>query len=479
MSCLHVSEPSTKRDISLLHEKAWSGSRAATVGRLIRVAPVALWLLVLTASIFRSGALDWSAGILYVSYDVLLMFLTVVFTVPLLRSKPADCDRGAGVKLAVLIAARNEASVLPTTIAALLNRADIPDRILIVDDGSTDGTPQVLADRFGLNRRSPGLVSTDHPIVHAVRLPRGGKARALNAALTLLNEEVILIIDADTVPNDGAIAAVRSAFAAEAHLVATTGLLMPVCVSTTAGRAMQAFQKHEYMRTALFSYVAMRWNSLLLISGAIAGLRRAAVLEIGGFDPQCLTEDYDLIHRLRRYSASHGWNWTTRVLSGVQVRTEAPSTAGAFLHQRSRWFGGFLQTQHRHREMVGNRLYGPLGLWMLPIKAFDTMQPLYGLSAMIVLSVLAMRRQWGTLRIAGALIILKICIDVAFRTWTVLVYGRWTGTSRLADFPTAFVSAIVEPFSFTPLRHVGEVWGWLRFLTGRHSCKQQERILVD
>ncbi len=416
---------------------------------------------------------------LYVSYDVLLMFLTVVFTVPLLRSKPADCDRGAGIKLAVVIAARNEASILPTTIAALLNRADTPDRILIVDDGSTDDTPQVLADRFGLNRRTTGLVSTDHPIVHAVRLPRGGKARALNAALTSLNEEVILIIDADTIPGDGAIKAVRSAFAAEAHLVATTGLLMPFCAPTIAGRAMQAFQTHEYMRTALFSYVAMRWNSLLLISGAIAGLRRAAVLEIGGFDSQCLTEDYDLVHRLGRHSALHGRDWTTRVLNEVRVRTEAPSTAGAFLHQRSRWFGGFLQTQHRHREMVGNRLYGPLGLWMLPIKAFDTMQPLYGLSAIVVLCVLTIRGQWGTLRIAGALIILKICIDVAFRMWTLLVYGRWSGTPRLADFPSAFVSAIVEPFSFTPLRHLGEVWGWLRFLTGRHSWKQQQRILVD
>ncbi len=404
------------------------------------------------------------------------MFLTVVFTLPLLRSKSPTCDRGAGVTLAVVIAARNEASVLPTTIAALLNRADTPDRILIVDDGSTDETPQVLADRFGLSRRAPGLVSMDHPIVHSVRLPWGGKARALNAALTLLEEEVLLIVDADTIPSDGAINAVRSAFAAEAHLVATTGLLMPVCAPTTVGRAMQAFQTHEYMRTALFSYVAMRWNSLLLISGAIAGLRRPAVIEIGGFDPQCLTEDYDLIHRLRRHSALHGRNWTTRVLREVQVRTEAPSTAGAFLNQRSRWFGGFLQTQHRHREMIGDPLYGPLGRWMLPIKAFDTMQPLYGISAMIVLCVLAIRGQWGTLRMAGALIILKICINVAFRTWTLLVYGRWSGTPRLAEFSLAFVSAIVEPFSFTPLRHVGEVWGWLRFLTGRHSWKQQQRI---
>ncbi len=446
--------------------------QAALPERIIRVAPVALWLLVLMAPFLYSGALAWSAGLLYISYDVLLIFLTIVFTLPLLRPDPPACPRGQDITLAVVIAARNEARVLSTTIAALLNRSDLPDRILIIDDGSSDNTPQVLADHFGLIQRAPGMVSTDHPIVHTVRLHQGGKTRALNAALTLLDEEVVLIVDADTVPRDGAITAVRNAFAAEAHLVATTGLLMPICARTPIGRAMQAFQSYEYMRTALFSYLAMRWNSLLLISGAIAGIRRAAVLEIGGFDSGCLTEDYELIHRLVRHSALHGRSWTTRILGEVQVRTDAPSTLRAFLRQRSRWFGGFLQTQHRYRGMVGDPRFGPLGLWMLPIKAFDTMQPLYGLSAIALFCAFAFQGRVGTLKVASVLISSKIGIDVAFRLWTVFVYRRWTGHTRDASNGWGLASAMIEPFSFTPLRHVGEVWGLLLFLTGRRSSRE-------
>ena len=367
-----------------------------------------------------------------------------------------------------MIAARNEAHVLPTTITALLNRVDSPDRILVLDDGSTDGTSQVLAATFGLRHHAPGLMSSGHPVLQMVRLGHGGKARALNMALELLDEEVVLIVDADTVPANGAIKAVRSAFVAEADLVATTGILIPTCAPTTIGRAMQGFQHYEYMRTALFSYVAMRWHSLLLISGAIAGLRRAAVVEVGGFDPDCLTEDYDLIHRLRKHSALRGYGWTMRVLHEAMVRTEAPSTAGSFLRQRRRWFGGFLQTQHRFRKMVGNYRYGSLGSWMLPIKAFDTMQPLYGLAAIVLLSAFVAQRQWGMFRVAVAVMSFKIAIDVAFRLWTVFIYGRWTGNPRTTKLHLAIASALIEPFSFMPLRHVGEAWGWLLFLTGRN-----------
>ena len=167
-------------------EKALSGLQAVLTGRLVRVLPAALWFLTLMAPFVFSGALAWSAGLLYISYDIVLILLSIFFTSPLLRTHIVT-DRGSrAVKLAVVIAARNEASVLATTVAALLHQADPPDRILIVDDGSTDNTSQVLGQRFGLSRRAPGLVSKDHPVVHSVRIHQGGKANALNKALTLL-----------------------------------------------------------------------------------------------------------------------------------------------------------------------------------------------------------------------------------------------------------------------------------------------------
>ena len=156
---------------------------------------------------------------------------------------------------------------------------------------------------------------------------------------------------------------------------------MPVCSKTVSGRFFQWFQTYEYIRNFIARFAWMRADSLLLISGAFASFRRDALLAVGGFDPQCLVEDYELIHRLRRHGVDKGYDWDVRVVGNAHAITDAPSSLGGFMRQRRRWFAGFLQTQYWNRDMTGNRRYGTLGLLMLPVKAFDTVQPIYGLTA--------------------------------------------------------------------------------------------------
>ncbi|WP_256581043.1 glycosyltransferase family 2 protein, partial [Pseudomonas sp. GW460-11-11-14-LB11] len=82
----------------------------------------------------------------------------------------------------------------------------------------------------------------------------------------------------------------------------------------------------------------------MLISGAFAAFRRVAVVAVGGFDPDCMVEDYELFHRLHRHAVDNGHDWTVGVVGGALARTDAPASPLAFLRQRRRWFGGFLQT---------------------------------------------------------------------------------------------------------------------------------------
>ena len=88
--------------------------------------------------------------------------------------------------LAVIVAAHNEATALPATLAALLDQDDPPDEILIADDGSTDGTADLLVAQFGLT--APNLEGQPPKVVKAsiiwLRLRHGGKARALNVAVS-------------------------------------------------------------------------------------------------------------------------------------------------------------------------------------------------------------------------------------------------------------------------------------------------------
>ncbi len=443
--------------------------------RLIHAAVLLLWAALLAAPFGLRGVWVWSAGLIYVTYDTLLLAFTFWQTLPLARGVPAPPGGGVRPTVGVIVAARDEAVVLPVTLAALLDQTDPPDRILVVDDGSTDETSRVLGELYGLAPPHLGGVSAGSGPIAWLRLENGGKARAMNVALPLMDTEVVVTVDADTLLRPNAVAAVRAAFAAEPQLVAATGVLTPVCAPTVAGRLFQWFQTYEYIRNFLSRYAWMRLGGLLLISGAFAGFRREAALEVGGFDPDCLVEDYELIHRLKRHSALNARGWTTRVLGGALARTEAPGATGAFLRQRRRWFGGFLQTQYWYRDMVGDRRYGALGLAMLPVKAIDTLQPVYGLTAFVLLCVYLVQGRIGVLAPIGGVIAVKIVIDFSFQLWAIHLYRRWVGETGAASYGQAFLASLVEPFSFQLLRHVGAVWGWGAFLAGRQTWGAQRR----
>jgi len=444
---------------------------------VIHGAALTLWIALFAAPWVLHGVWAWSTGLVYVTYDTVLLAFTFAMTWRLLRPAPAVAHAAKPVRVGVIVAAHNEALVLPATLAALLGQSDPPDRILIADDGSTDTTAALLAKRFGLPTPALGQVSGTGA-VRWLRMPRGGKARTMNVAIEAIDTEVVLTVDADTLLERTAIAVVRAAFAAEAGLVAATGVLTPVCGPSASGRLFQWFQTYEYIRNFLSRYAWMRLDSLLLISGAFAGFRRAAVIEVGGFDPDCLVEDYELIHRLKRHAARNGLGWTTRVLGGARALTEAPSHVGAFLRQRRRWFGGFLQTQFWYRDMVGDRRYGALGWAMLPVKAIDTLQPLYGLTAFALLVTYVVTGRLNVLAPVAGVIAAKIAVDLAFHLWSVKLYRAWLGDETLAAPGQAFLAAVAEPFTFQLLRHTGAALGWLTFLTGSQTWGRQDRVAL-
>ncbi len=436
------------------------------------------WIVLFALAFGHGGLLAWSVGAAYIGYDTLLQAFVGWHTWRLLRPaahRPAGARPGVGV----IVAAHNEAAVLPATIAALLAQTDPPEQIVIADDGSTDATAALLAESYGLVAPPPGELgahSTTHPTLAWLRVPHGGKARALNAAIVRMGSEIVLTVDADTLLDRQAIGAVRRAFAAEGELAAITGVITPVCRATLGGRCLEWFQTYEYIRNFLSRYAWMQVASLLLISGAFAGFRRSAVVAVGGFDPACLVEDYELIHRMRRHAIDHGLDWRFRVLGEAQARTEAPGSVGAFLRQRRRWFGGFLQTQFWYRAMVGDRRQGRLGMWMLPVKAIDTLQPLYGLTAFALLVVYAATGRLDIIAPVAALIGSKIAIDLGFHLWSVHLYRRWVGDAARASFGWALLAALAEPFTFQLLRHTGAALGWIAFLTGQRHWGRQSRF---
>jgi len=445
---------------------------------LLYVAVPAVWLLVFAGAFHFSGLLAWSAGLLYAGYDTILLVYVFVKTRFILKQTASpmvysDLSHEPDVSkptITLIIAARNEAEALPRTLDALFVQVDPPEVILVVDDGSTDESQAILTTRYGVIAQEAGAkfaVSTKHSNLRVLKLPHGGKARALNAALAVLDTDLFATVDADTLLNPDAIQGMRAAFAADPKLVAAGGVLTPVCHGGLQAKFFQWFQTYEYLRAFIARIAWMRAGALLLVSGAFAGFRRDAVQKVGGFDPACLVEDYELIHRLHRWSFDHRLGWKVGVLAQARGTTDAPANLLSFLRQRRRWFAGFLQTQWWNRDMTANAEYGNLGGLMLPIKAIDTLQPIYGLTAFSLLVAFLVTGRPVLLPVLGV-ITLKIVIDLAFHLWSVHLYARWLGVETTgARIGYAALAALAEPFSFQLMRHSGAAWGWFAFLSGR------------
>ncbi len=444
-----------------------------------------LFVALVAQAFFRTGLASWSVGLVYIAYDTALLIFTGTKTWQLMRPAPAPAQTTATTHrptLGVIIAAHNEAGVLGITIDTLAQQSDPPDLILIADDGSSDDTPAELHRLYGLTPPALGSISDPAPglpTLRWLRVPHGGKARALNQAIQLLDTDVVLTVDADTLLDPPALAAMRGAFTAEPALVAATGVLTPICGPSLQGRIFQWFQTYEYVRNFLSRYAWMRVDSLLLISGAFAAFRRDALITVGGFDPACLVEDYELIHRLHRHSTDKGLGWKVRVIGGATARTDAPASLMAFLRQRRRWFGGYLQTQYWNRDMIGNPRFGSLGTAQMPVKTLDTLQPIYGIAAFIILAVLVLSGKFMLAWPILLVMIVKIIFDLAYHLWSLRLYARWTGQTEGLGWGWAIVAAILEPFTFQLLRHAGATWGWWMVLTGRETWGRQKRTAIE
>ncbi len=439
-------------------------------------AAILLILALATAGSFLfKGAFGWACGTIYIFYDTALLAYTVFKIWPILRAAAPKPPRvpARRMGLAVIVPARNEALVLPACLEALLSQEDPPDEIIFVDDGSTDGTAPLLQSRFGVSFAGQEGRSALHPSLRVWRKTNSGKARSLNEAWPRAESEIVVTIDADTILQPGAVVAMRRAFESEPGLAAACGIITPHCRPGFGSACFEIFQRFEYIRTNLGRLAWMRSDSLLMVPGAFAAYRRDVLQKVGGFTPDSLVEDYDVIHKIFRWSHEHGRPVAVRVIPDARAATDAPNNARAFLKQRQRLFAGFLETQFEHRDMVGNPRYGAVGTFMLPIKSADTLEPVYGLMAYALAAKMVLT---GGRMTALAWWILSPGLALNFLTLLgfILLYQKWQGTKLTArECLLAFAATILEPFGFRLLRHAAALTGWIGFLEGTSDWAPQ------
>lgn len=283
-------------------------------------------------------------------------------------------------RLTVLVPAYNEADSIVDTVRSLCDQTHPPAAIIVIDDGSTDATGDLARQAGALVVRPPANT--------------GSKAGAQNYALSLVDTEFTMAVDADTVLAPDAIATLMSAMAAP-HVAAACGMVLPRHVQTVWERGRYI----EYLFAFGFYKVIQDYYDHPLIASGCFSVYRTAVLKAqGGWPTRTMAEDMDLTWSL--YQAGHG----VRFVPGAQCYPVEPRSLHFMIKQLRRWSHGFLQNVRLHwrgllampmlRAMVAVALYDALlaslvFLLLLPVLAL-LVSPLFLLGYLVDLPAVAL-----------------------------------------------------------------------------------------
>ena len=355
-----------------------------------------------------------SLNILYALFTCIgLRAIVVVFAREFSQGSLRDLlERDVYKPVSILVPAHNEEVSIVDSVRSLLALQFPEFEIVVVSDGSEDGTMDQLIGAFALAEQpwasrqdlSSAPVrhtyrSLTHPNLIVVDKDQGGKADSLNAALNMARYPLFAAVDADSLLDGEAILRASRLFVEDESLVAVGGTIRPLNATLiedgqiTEARIpkkwLERFQILEYAR-AFFTGRAgwSHFKSLLIISGAFGLFRRTAVLEAGGFRVGTVAEDMELVVRLHKHFLKAGKPYNIRFTPDPICWSEVPSDLGTLRRQRNRWHRGLWETLWLHKDMLFNPRYKRLGLVAVPyFWFFEALAPLVEISGYVLVVI--------------------------------------------------------------------------------------------
>ncbi|MBD3782031.1 MAG: glycosyltransferase family 2 protein [Micrococcales bacterium] len=396
--------------------------------------------------------------------------------------------------VSVVVPAYNEETLIVTSVRAMLALRYPRHEVVVVDDGSTDGTLAALTRAFDLVE-VPHRATGEIPVRVAVRrvlVPRNGhtpllvvskdnsgRSEAINVGINAARQEIVVITDADSVLEPDALVRVTQPFIDDPlRVVAAGGTVRAVNGSKVmSGRLVRLqmprswlarAQVMEYLRSFLIGRTG--WaavDTLLLISGAFGVYRRDVVIEAGGLDPDSIGEDFELCLKVHRMMRDAGREYRMVFVPEPVCWTEVPTTLAVLHRQRKRWHRGLWETLWAYRGMLFRRRYGRIGWLGLPYYwAFELVAPLLEVVGIVVVPLGLV---FGAVNVRFALLLLLVAYGYAIlvtlaamsvEEWAFHRYERWR------DLAVAVVATVFENVGYRQLTVWWRLEGWWASLRG-------------
>ncbi|APG61341.1 transmembrane family-2 glycosyl transferase [Christiangramia salexigens] len=409
--------------------------------------------------------------------------------------QPADIVSATDIPSVTIIApAYNEGLTIIENVKSLLSIQYPYFELILVNDGSKDNSLELLIDKFDLVKQDATFItqpiptasvkhiyrSTKNKYTHLTVIDKnnGGKADAMNAGVNFANTELVIFTDVDCIieqdailkmvrpyleENDKEIIGCGGGIGIANDSIIKNGNLAELRLPSGIVPMIQVV---EYLRAFLLGRMA--WtevNGLMLISGAFGMYPRKRVIEVGGFNPNTVGEDFELCVRLRRYMEDLKKPYKMVYLPETLCWTEAPSDYNILIRQRDRWARGLWETLSLHRGMLFNTKYRQMGFLYYPYwLIFEFGAPIvefFGVLFLIVFTFFG----WINWSFSILLFCLTYLIGCIFSTVAIFMYvsnfNHYTKSKQIAEL---LLAAYLEPFLYHPFLVYGQIKGYYKKL---------------
>jgi cellulose synthase/poly-beta-1,6-N-acetylglucosamine synthase-like glycosyltransferase len=427
--------------------------------------------------------------------------------------------------ISIIVPAYNE-EVSIISCLHMLSELDYPDvEIIVVNDGSKDGTYKKVTDHFLFGKDSKDsanevlrtkkikcVCNESTGKIIFIDKENGGKADAINAGINYSTKKYICTIDADSILDGQALKKVVEPLFKADTLVSGGQLAAANDIKIIHNQVVSAkmpkniwvlWQVIEYIKSFMISRLSLsKINSLLVMSGAFSLYRREDLMKVGGFltahndhpyimstigsGRQTVCEDMEIVVRLIRYYSEKKLKGKAVFIPQPVCWTEVPDTPSNLYKQRVRWHLGLAETLKIHGHMMFEPAYGVVGLIALPYYLlFELFSPVLKIVAFLFLIAASTLQLINTGWVL--LLLISILLTTAIITSTITVFiENWSerqATSNrdalryktFSDWIWILSLAIIGDFSFAFFRTYAQFMGLVNFVRRKSEWNKFER----
>lgn len=440
--------------------------------------------------------LQWAFLLYFVSINAVYLGLNFIAMFAILRYTR---EHGASFRLrnfaeyqppvSILVPACNEEKTIVATVRSLLRLGYPNFEVVVVNDGSRDGTLRAVVEEFGLVefpeayrarlKTAPVkriFVSPGNGRVRLVDKENGGKADALNAGINTARYPLFCVVDADCILQEDSLARVVQPFLEDSRMIAAGGVIRIVngCKVKDGllseidlpDRLLPLTQTLEYLRAFLFGRLG--WsplNALLIISGAFGVFYKERVIAAGGYKSDLVGEDMEMVVRLHNQMREEKRPYRIAFVPDPICWTEVPSDLRSLYNQRVRWQQGLAESLFGNWRLMARRNGGMVGWVAYPFMLlFECLGPLievFGYFSVIVLGLAGMLSPQAFFVFLFASVGLGILLSVNAMMLEEISFHLYPRPGQQLKL---FLVAVLENFGYRQMMSLFRVVGLLRWL---------------